>query len=174
MAELEQDGNRGWPRWLAVSAIVVGLDQLTKWIVASELVVNDRIAVLPVFSWVRWHNDGAAFSMLSGGGGWQRWFFVALAVAFTGFIVYELKRLNPAEKFMACVYALILGGALGNMVDRLVRGYVVDFILVHYRDWYFPAFNVADIALCCGAAAWIGHLLLTSWRDRRAAGEAGG
>lgn len=174
MTESGVAGNPGWPRWLGLSALVVVLDQLTKWIVVSELALNERVPLLPVFSLVRWHNDGAAFSMLSGGGGWQRWFFVTLAVLFTGFIIYELRRLKPGEKFMACVYALILGGALGNMVDRLVHGHVVDFILVHYRDWYFPAFNVADIALTCGAAAWIGHLALASWRGRNATGETGG
>jgi signal peptidase II len=112
--------------------------------------------------------------MLSGSGGWQRWFFITLALLFTAFIVYELRRLKPTDRFMACIYALILGGALGNMVDRLLHGHVVDFILVHYRDWYFPAFNVADIALSCGAAAWIGHLLLTSWRGRSATGARSG
>jgi len=159
--------------WLSISLLVVVLDQFTKWIVTSNLAINDHIPVWPVFSWVRWHNEGAAFSMLNDAGGWQRWFFVALAVGFTVFIIYELRRLPVSEKFMAFVYALILGGALGNLVDRLLLGHVVDFILVHYQDWYFPAFNVADIALSCGAALWIAYILLDSWRSRRNAQQAG-
>ena len=107
--------------------------------------------------------------MLSGGGGWQRWFFVTLAIAFTGFILYELRRLPLNDRLMAFVYTVILGGALGNMVDRLARGYVVDFLLVHYEAWYFPAFNVADIALSCGAAIWIALLLREAYRERKAA-----
>lgn len=153
--------------WLSVSGLVVVLDQLSKWVVTSNMALGDHIPVWPIFSWVRWHNTGAAFSMLSDGGGWQRWFFVSLAIGFTAFIIYELRRLQIGEKFMAFVYALILGGALGNMIDRLFQGYVVDFILFYYRDWYFPAFNVADIALSCGAALWIGYLVLESRRARR-------
>jgi signal peptidase II len=153
--------------WLSLSALVVALDQLSKWLVTSNMQLGDQIPVWSVFSWVRWHNEGAAFSMLSDSGDWKRWFFVTLAIGFTGFIVYELRRLNVTDRFMAFVYALILGGALGNMVDRLFHGYVVDFILVHYQDWYFPAFNVADMALSCGAVLWIGFLLLEYRRTAR-------
>jgi signal peptidase II len=167
MAEVLQHDSR-WYRWLGLSALVVAVDQATKWLVASLMAHGARIEVLPVFSWVRWHNDGAAFSILSGSGGWQRWFFVGLAAAFTVFIVVELRRLPLTERLMGVVYGLILGGALGNMVDRLVHGYVVDFILLHYRDWYFPAFNVADISLFCGATLWILLMLLAFRRERRA------
>ncbi len=153
--------------WLSFSGLVVMLDQLTKWFVTSNMQLGDHIPVWPIFSWVRWHNEGAAFSMLSDGGGWQRWFFVALACGFTAFIIYELRRLQVTERFMAFVYALILGGALGNMIDRLFQGYVVDFILFYYRDWYFPAFNVADMALSCGAVLWIGYLIVESRRARQ-------
>ncbi len=170
MSRPPEDPSRGGSlSWLALSALIVAVDQLTKWVVVTSLAYGERINVLPVFSWVRWHNDGAAFSMLAGSGGWQRWFFVALALAFTVFIVYELRRLKITERYMAFVYALILGGALGNMIDRLVQGYVVDFILVHYGDWYFPAFNVADIALSCGAGLWIGFLIVSGIRERNAA-----
>ncbi len=161
--------NSRWYRWLGISVLVVGLDQLTKWYVSTLLDHGERIAVLPVFSWVRWHNDGAAFSMLSGSGGWQRWFFVVLAVVFTVFIVIELRRLVVTDRLMGVVYGLIMGGALGNMVDRLQHGYVVDFILLHYRDWYFPAFNVADIALFIGASLWILTLLVNYVREKKAA-----
>jgi signal peptidase II len=158
-----------WYRWLGLSAVLVGLDQITKWYVTELLAHGERIHVLPIFSWVRWHNDGAAFSFLSGGGGWQRWFFICLAVVFTVFIVTELRRLVVTDRVMGLVYGLILGGALGNMTDRLVHGYVVDFILVHYRDWYFPAFNVADISLFIGASLWILLMLITYLREKRAA-----
>lgn len=158
----------GWSRWLLLSGAVVVLDQLTKFWVVSALAHGERIAVLPVFSWVRWHNEGAAFSMLADGSGWQRWMFVALAIAFTGFILLELRRLSPADRYMGVVYGLVLGGALGNMIDRLLQGHVVDFLLVHYRDWYFPAFNVADMALSVGAGLWILALLLEYLRARKA------
>ena len=157
-----------WYRWLGISALVTGADQLTKWYVTATLDHGGRVEVLPVFSWVRWHNDGAAFSILSGGSGWQRWFFVSLAVTFTVFIVIEIRRLPVTDRLMGLVYGLILGGALGNMTDRLVHGYVVDFILVHYQSWYFPAFNVADISLFVGASLWILIMLAAYVRDRKA------
>ncbi|MGD8832659.1 MAG: signal peptidase II [Pseudomonadales bacterium] len=163
----------GWTRWLGVAVIAVGLDQLSKWYVAATLPEGARVDVLPVFSWVRWHNDGAAFSMLAGSGGWQRWFFVGLAVCFALFIIYELRRLSPADRLMGLVYGLILGGAVGNAVDRLVHGYVVDFILVHYRQWYFPAFNVADMCLSIGAALWILALASVFLRERRSGRPSG-
>ena len=153
-------------KWLSLAGAVIVLDQLTKFWVISQLEYQDRIQVLPFFAWVRWHNDGAAFSFLSGAGGWQRWFFVALAVGFSIFIIYELRRLPVGDKLMGWVYALILGGALGNLIDRLHHGYVVDFILVHYQAYYFPAFNLADSALFCGAALWI-LLMILEYRDKK-------
>jgi len=150
-------------RWLSIATAVVLLDQLTKLMVVSQLAYQERISVLPFFSWVRWHNEGAAFSFLADAGGWQRWFFVVLAVGFSAFVVYELRRLPAGERAMGWVYALILGGALGNLVDRLNYGHVVDFILFHYQVYYFPAFNVADSALFCGAALWI-MLMIMEYR----------
>jgi signal peptidase II len=151
--------------WLGLSAGIVVVDQLTKWLVVENLRVGERIDVWPFFSWVRWHNDGAAFSLLSGSGG--RWFFVALAVGFTVFIIYELRRLPLGDRLMGWAYGLILGGALGNGADRLVSGYVVDFVLVHYAGWHFPAFNVADSALTIGATLWIGSMVLEYFNARR-------
>lgn len=146
-------------KWLSVAGIVIVADQLSKWMVTQNLGLGERIDVLPVFSWVRWHNDGAAFSIFSGGSGWQLWFFVALAIGFAGFIIYELRRLPVGHWVMGLAYGLIMGGALGNMIDRVSAGYVVDFVLVHYHDYYFPAFNVADSALTVGAAIWIGCMI---------------
>ena len=142
-------------RWLGLGFLVLVLDRWTKYVVVSELAYGDRIQVLPFFAWVRWHNPGAAFSFLAGAGGWQRWFFIVLGVGFCIYILWEMRRLRPSEKMLACVYALILGGALGNLWGRMVNGYVVDFILVHYQDYIFPAFNVADSALFCGVALWM-------------------
>jgi signal peptidase II len=156
-------------RWLSVAAGVIIADQLTKWWVVSTLALGERVQVLPVFAWVRWHNEGAAFSFLAGAGGWQRWFFVALAVGFSGYLIYEISRLRREEGGLGWVYGLILGGALGNLLDRLLHGHVVDFVLVHYQDYIFPAFNVADSALFCGAALWI---LLMIRDHRMAAHEA--
>ena len=121
-------------KWLSVAGVVIVADQLSKWVVTQNLHLGERIDVLPIFSWVRWHNDGAAFSILSGGGGWQLWFFVALAIGFAGFIIYELRRLPVGHWVMGLAYGLIMGGALGNMIDRVSAGYVVDFVLVHYHD----------------------------------------
>ncbi len=175
MTQAESSGaqNRFWYRWLGVSALVVGLDQLTKWYVTVTLAHGERLEVLPIFSWVRWHNDGAAFSILAGSGGWQRWFFVALAGGFTVFILYELRRLPAGDRLMGVVYGLILGGALGNGIDRLLHGYVVDFIRFHYDRWGFPAFNVADIALFCGASLWILLLFLEFLKERRERAASG-
>jgi len=147
-------------RWLALAAGVVALDQITKWLVVRALLEGERVPLLPVLSLVRWHNEGAAWSMLSDAGGWQRWLFVALALLFAAFVVYELRRLAPGQWLMGVVYGLLLGGALGNLIDRLLYGHVVDFVLFHYGSWSFPAFNVADSALTVGAALWIGLLLL--------------
>lgn len=154
-------------KWVGLGALVVVLDQLTKAYVVRTLEFGDLVPVLPVFSWVRWHNEGAAFSMLSDAAGWQRWFFVVLAIGFVAFILYELRRLPADQKLMGWVYGLIGGGAVGNLIDRLLQGYVVDFVLLHYDRFYFPAFNVADMALSCGAALWIWVMLTEYLRDRR-------
>lgn len=156
-------------KWLALAGLVVALDQATKYWVVSALNYLDRVQVLPFFAWVRWHNEGAAFSFLDSAGGWQRWFFIGLAIAFSIFIIYELSRLPKNEKVMGWVYGLILGGALGNLVDRVHHGYVVDFILVHYDTYYFPAFNLADSALFCGAVLWIGYMIFEYKQNRAVA-----
>jgi signal peptidase II len=158
--------------WFGLSLAIVAVDQLTKWLIVTNLRLGERIDVLPFFSWVRWHNDGAAFSLLSGSG--ARWFFVALALGFAAFIIYELRRLPVESRLMGWVYALILGGALGNGTDRLLSGYVVDFVLVHYAGWHFPAFNVADSALSIGAALWIGAMVVDYIQLRRSGGNDSG
>jgi signal peptidase II len=154
-------------KWLGLGALVAVLDQVTKAMITRTMELGDLVPVLPIFSLVRWHNEGAAFSMLSDASGWQRWFFVVLAVGFLAFIVYELRRLPDDQKAMGWVYGLIAGGAVGNLIDRALEGHVVDFLLLHYNRFYFPAFNVADIALSVGAALWIWVMLSEYLRDRR-------
>ena len=157
-------------KWLLLSAGIIALDQLTKLWVITVLAYQERVQVLPFFTWVRWHNEGAAFSFLHSAGGWQRYFFIALAIGFSCFIVYEISRLQKYERVMGWVYGLILGGAIGNLIDRVYHGYVVDFLLFHYDRYYFPAFNVADSALFCGAAVWI-ILMIAEYRQTRTQGN---
>ena len=159
-------------KWLGLGLLVVVVDQLVKWRVVTTMYYGEERVLLPMLSWVRWHNEGAAFSMLSEAGGWQRWFFIVLALAFVVFIIYELRRLPSSQRGMGWVYALILGGAIGNLIDRAVNGYVVDFVLLHWRSYYFPAFNVADAALSVGAALWIYIMFLDYLRERRERGSS--
>lgn len=135
-----------------VAGIILLADQLSKRIATEMLVYAEP---LPVFSWfdLTLHfNRGAAFSFLSGAGGWQRWLFTGLALLVSVVLVFWLRPLQRSQWLLAGGLALILGGALGNLVDRIVLGHVVDFISVHYRDWYFPTFNIADSAISVGAA----------------------
>ena len=154
-------------KWFSISFLVVFLDQLTKNIVVDAMLLGDRISVFTYFSWVRWHNEGAAFSFLADAGGWQRLFFVALAVVFVAFLANELRNLKERVSTLHLVYTLIIGGALGNTIDRLVNGYVVDFILVHYDQYYFPAFNLADSALTLGAVMWAMILIREVIQEKR-------
>ncbi len=137
--------------WLGIALLVILADQFTKTLVIGWFQLGDSRTVLPFFNLVRVHNTGAAFSFLAGASGWQRWFFVGLGVAAALFIVW-LLRSHGGQKLFATALALILGGALGNVIDRLLHGYVVDFIQLHHRGWYFPSFNVADSAISIGAA----------------------
>ena len=140
--------------WLGIALAVIVLDQLTKAWIAATFQLGDARMVTPFFDIVRAHNRGAAFSFLNDASGWQRWFFVSLGIAAAGFIVWLLKR-HGGQRLFGWALALILGGALGNVIDRLLHGYVVDFIQVHWRGWYFPSFNVADSAITIGAALLI-------------------
>jgi signal peptidase II len=150
--------------WLGIALAVIVVDQLTKSLVLHAFRLHDSEVVTPFFNLVRVHNTGAAFSFLAGATGWQRWFFVVLGTVAAVFIVWMLRR-HGGQKLFGWALALILGGALGNVVDRLLHGYVVDFIQVHWRGWYFPSFNVADSAITVGAGLLILDELL---RVRRA------
>ena len=136
--------------WLGIALAVIVVDQLTKSLVLDAFRLHDSQVVTPFFNLVRVHNTGAAFSFLAGATGWQRWFFVVLGTVAAVFIVWMLRR-HGGQRLFGWALALILGGALGNVIDRLLHGYVIDFIQVHYRNAYFPAFNVADSAITVGA-----------------------
>lgn len=137
--------------WLLLSLIVVLFDQFTKDLVVQNLVEFQRINLVPMLDLVRFHNTGAAFSFLANAGGWQHWLFTGIALAVSsGIIWYQWVLPASGARTLATGLALILGGAVGNVIDRLVQGYVVDFIFVYYGDWSWPAFNVADSAISVG------------------------
>jgi signal peptidase II len=137
--------------WLGIALIVILADQFTKTLIVSDFALGDSRYVTPWFNVVRAHNTGAAFSFLAGASGWQRWFFVGLGAVATVFIVWMLRK-HGGQRLFSWALALILGGALGNVIDRLIHGYVVDFIQVHYGNaYFFPSFNVADSAITVGA-----------------------
>ena len=152
--------------WLWLTLAVIVLDQWTKRLITSNFAEFQSVTVLPVFDLVRLHNEGAAFSFLSNASGWQRWMFTALAIGVSVALLVWLRRL-PArgQHLLAAALALIMGGALGNVIDRIMLGHVVDFIHVHYQQWYFPAFNVADSSITVGAVLLILDSVLS---DRRA------
>lgn len=139
--------------WLWLSLLVFVVDQVSKFYFDSSLSMYQQIVIIPdYFSWTLAYNTGAAFSFLADAAGWQRWFFAAIALVVSVVLVVWLKRLKPSETWLAVALALVLGGALGNLVDRVMFGHVVDFILLHWhQQWYFPAFNVADMAITGGA-----------------------
>jgi signal peptidase II len=140
--------------WLGLALIILIADQFTKTLILGYYRLGDSTYVLSFFNVVRAHNTGAAFSFLASASGWQRWFFTGIGVAATIFIVWMLRS-HPGQKLFSFALALILGGAVGNVVDRLLHGYVVDFLQFHWGGWYFPAFNVADSAITIGAACLI-------------------
>ena len=138
-------------RYLAIATITLLLDQLSKWSALSHLQIGVPEPVLPFMNWLLLLNPGAAFSFLAQGSGWQRWFFTVLGLLACIYIVYMLRK-HQNERLLCLALSLILGGAAGNVLDRLMYGAVVDFIDLHYANWHWPAFNVADSAICVGAA----------------------
>jgi signal peptidase II len=157
-------------RWLWISLLVIVVDQLSKLWIERSMVLGESFAVLPVLDIVRAHNSGAAFSFLADAGGWQRWAFSLLAVGVSIALVFWLRKLALAtHSLLASGLVLILGGAVGNVIDRIEHGYVVDFVHVHWGPAYFAAFNVADAAISIGAALVILDALLEGRRARRTA-----
>ena len=156
--------------WLWLSAGVMLADQITKQMVIRSIERFESIPVLPVLNWVHMHNTGAAFSMLSH---MPPWFFVLLGVAVSVGILVWMRRNPMGQRLVASGLALILGGALGNVIDRVRLGHVTDFIDFHIDDWHFAAFNVADSAIMVGAGLLILDMLLETWRARAARKPAG-
>jgi len=152
------------PWWLLAAAITV-LDQITKVIADTQLLLHKAVPVVPFFNLTLMYNEGAAFSFLADEAGWQRWFFIVLSSAVSIALAVWLTRIKPQEKWLAIGLSLVLGGAIGNLIDRIVYGHVVDFIQVYYQQWYWPTFNVADSAISVGAAV----LIITSLFSRQEA-----
>ncbi len=158
MAEQDARGRRfalnaGASNWLWLTMVLIAVDQWTKRLILENFEPYEEVYVLPMLDIVRWHNEGAAWSILADAGGWQRWFFMVLGIGVSIAIVIWLRQL-PArgQSRVAAGLSLVMAGALGNVIDRAWLGYVVDFIKVHYGGWVFPAFNVADSAITIGAA----------------------
>lgn len=154
-------------RWWLLALVVFALDHIAKLIVATMLPYGQVIPVFDVFNLVHARNTGAAFSFLADAGGWQRYFFIVVALGVSVWLAFVLLKPLPATH--AAAYSLILGGALANVLDRIVRGYVVDYLDVHWRGWHWPAFNLADVGITCGAVL----LVLTAFGWRKGDGVAG-
>ncbi|MDO9279662.1 MAG: signal peptidase II [Polaromonas sp.] len=166
MAKLgfQKSSNSVWP-WLGLALMLIIADQFTKVLILGYYQLGDATYVTSFFNIVRVHNSGAAFSFLASASGWQRWFFTAVGVGAALFIVHMLRS-HPGQKLFSFAMACILGGAIGNVIDRLLHGYVIDFVDVHYAGWHFPAFNIADSAISIGAVCLILDELLRVRRSR--------
>jgi len=149
-------------RWLGLSALIIVLDQISKLLITQHFTYLESLTVLSMFDLTLLHNTGAAFSFLSDAGGMQRWLFTAIAVAASVSLTWLLRK-HASETLFALALSLILGGALGNLIDRIAYGYVIDFLLFHWNDHYFPAFNLADSAITCGA----GLLIWESFMEKK-------
>ena len=156
-------------KWLWVSGVVLLADQCTKLLADAMLTLYQPVAVMPYLAMRKAYNSGAAFSFLADESGWQRWFFIVLALIVITVLVVWLRRLPVAEMRARLALALILGGAAGNVIDRLVYGYVIDFIDVYYESWHWPAFNIADAAIFVGACL----LLLDAFQGDKEKSPAG-
>ena len=163
---------RGASNWLWLSFFVVILDQATKALVVGAVKMKSSIELLPILDIVYLENRGAAFSMLHDAGGWQRWFFIALALIVSVVLMVWLRKIRTSEQLILAIgLSLVLGGALGNVIDRVWHSYVIDFIYFHWKDWYFPAFNVADAAISVGAACLLIDAFQESGREKKATSE---
>lgn len=158
--------------WLLIAVLVVALDLWTKSLATQMLEYGRPVEILPVLDFTLLHNRGAAFSFLSSAGGWQRWVFTAIALAVSAVLLVWTLQLKPHERWLSVTLPLILGGALGNLYDRLTLGYVVDFVHFHWQGRYFPAFNIADAAITAGAIMMIIDALWLQPRRNAASGQS--
>lgn len=157
---LVANGNKAM-QWYVLSIVVLVIDQLTKWLAESKLTFHEPVPVIePVLNWTLAYNYGAAFSFLADAGGWQKWFFSGLAALVAIFLVIYLRGVPRQAKLLSAGLAMVLGGAVGNLIDRLIHGHVIDFIHVHYYDvWHYPVFNIADIGITMGVTLIIIDML---------------
>jgi len=160
-------------KWLALSALLVAADQITKYVAVQQLALNQVVAVTSFFNLVLVYNAGAAFSFLSDAAGWQRGFFIGIALIASAWIVYLLRR-YPHQRRFALALSLVLAGAVGNVVDRMLHGAVIDFLDFHAYGYHWPAFNVADSAISCGAALLIWDALRPRRKDEGGRMKEGG
>ena len=149
-------------KWFGLSALIIIADQITKYAASSMLLMHEPVAILPFFNFTLMHNTGAAFSFLADQGGWQRWFFAVLASGVSIVLAVWLSRLKAHETWLAMALSLVLGGAIGNLIDRVYYGYVIDFIDVYYNTSHWPAFNIADSAISIGAVM----LVIDAFRNK--------
>ena len=167
--------NAGASNWLWLTLAVVALDQWSKQWIVTHFEEFESVTLLPMLDFMRLHNPGAAFSFLSDASGWQRWMFTALGLTVSTVVLVWLRRLpDRGHNLLAAALSLIVGGALGNVIDRVLFGYVIDFVRVHYAGWYFPAFNVADAAITLGAILLILEQILESASRARPASTTEG
>ena len=155
----------GWLLWIGIAVLIVVLDQFTKVLVLGSFRHGEGVPLTSFFNLVRVHNLGAAFSFLANAGGWQRWFFTGLGIV-AALVMTWMLRAHPGQRLFCSAISFILGGAVGNVIDRLLHGYVVDFLDFHWAGWHFPAFNVADCAITVGAGLLILDELLRVRRGR--------
>jgi len=146
-------------RLYGLAVVVIILDQITKWLANTRLNLHEPLAVMPSFNLTLMYNKGAAFSFLSSAGGWQRWFFTIVASVISVVLIVWISRLDRRERWLGIGLALVLGGAIGNLIDRVYLGYVIDFVQWYYNQFYWPAFNIADAAISAGTVI----LLFTSF-----------
>lgn len=152
-------------RWLMIALLLIVLDQITKLYFDAAYTYGQRVNILPIFDFTLLYNRGAAFSFLASEAGWQRWFFTGLGVIASIVIVWLLRR-NLNQPRFCWALTLILGGALGNVIDRIAYGHVIDFLLFYWDNWYYPAFNVADVCITCGAILLIADEFLRGRKPR--------
>ena len=163
-ADIEAAAGQNW-RWYLLALAILLLDQLSKHWMQAHFFEYERLTVLPMFDLTLVYNTGAAWSFLSDAGGWQRWLFATISFVVSAVLVVWIYRLPVAQKLLACSLTCILGGAVGNLVDRVLLGKVVDFFSVYYSGWYFPAFNVADSAITIGAVLMLVDIFSSGQRE---------
>ena len=166
-----EKGKFHWMRWLALSAVVVVLDQITKYAITANFQYGESKTLLPFFNLVLAYNKGAAFSFLANAGGWQREFFIVITVLITLVLLWMMRQ-NQRNTLLCIALALVIGGAIGNLYDRVVFGHVIDFVQWHVAGYYWPAFNIADSAICIGAGLLIWDSFRTPKLDAGAANAA--